>query len=167
MIEKGVNTPLASSAGRLFDAVAAALGIAWGVQHYEGQAAMELEALANPRATTGGYPVAISDCGVLSWAPLWAGLITDLKAATDPSVIAARFHVGLGDGLIAISKRVLATANTNRIVLSGGVMQNRLLHHYLQQQLRDVGCEILSNEKVPANDGGIALGQACVAALWE
>ncbi len=165
MIAQGVNAPLASSAGRLFDAVAASLGIAFEHQDNEGQAAMQLEAQANPMAATTGYSTAISDDGVLSWGPLWHELVADLKAGAPSAVIATRFHLGLGDGLAQVTQKVAAQAGATRIVLSGGVMQNRFLHGYLRETLTDAGFTVLSQQAVPANDGGIALGQAAIAAI--
>ena len=164
MIASGVNAPLASSAGRLFDAVAASLGIAFEAQHYEGQAAMALEALADADRPSTGYSVALSEAGILSWAPLWHALIADLSAGVAPATIATRFHLGLGDALVTTAAQVANSAGTNRIALSGGVMQNRFLHQHLWQALRGLGFEVLSQRKVSANDGGISLGQAVVAA---
>ena len=164
MIEKGVNAPLASSAGRLFDAVAAALGIAFAEQHYEGQAAMELEALVEPELCATGYLIALSEAGILSWTPLWQALIADLIAGASPGAIATRFHLGLGDALVTTAAQVATSAGTNRIALSGGVMQNRFLHQHLWRGLGGLGFEVLSQRKIPANDGGISLGQAVVAA---
>jgi hydrogenase maturation protein HypF len=165
MITQGVNAPLASSAGRLFDAVAAALDVTFDQQHYEGQAAMELEAMIGQRSASGGYPAAVSDAGVVSWKPLWSDLIDDLKAGVDTSTIAARFHMGLADVLVDIASRVASDAQTERVVLSGGVMQNRFMHHVLTEKLRALGLSVLVHRNLPANDGGIALGQACCAAL--
>ncbi len=165
MIAQGLNAPLASSAGRLFDAVAAALGLAFDQQYYEGQAAMELEALIGGRAPQGGYSVAVSDKGVISWAPLWTALIADLEAGVDPATIAGRFHVGLADVLAETVASVASEARTGRIVLSGGVMQNRFLLHHLTDRLRAQGLTVLRHRQLPANDGGLSLGQACIAAL--
>lgn len=165
MIAQQLNTPLASSAGRLFDAVAAAVGIAFDHQHYEGQAAMQLEALIDHTAVASGYPAEISNQGVVSWAPLWSDLITDLKAGMDRTKIASRFHIGLANTLIDACTHVASEEKTKRIVLSGGVMQNRLLHNYLTEKLRARGFIVLRHKKLPANDGGISLGQACVAAI--
>lgn len=163
MIDKGVNAPVASSAGRLFDAVAAAVGIAFDAQQYEGQAAMALEAAVDLRALNGGYTVAVDE--TLSWGALWIGVFDDLKAGADPGLIAARFHVGLADVLVRTTVRIASEADISRVVLSGGVLQNRLLQHLLESELRDLGFDVLSARKMPANDGGLSLGQACVAAL--
>jgi hydrogenase maturation protein HypF len=164
MIAQGVRAPLASSAGRLFDAVAGALGIAFDLQSFEGQAAMELEALADQSGRTKGYPAAVSGQGVISWAPLWQALIADIKAGVDRGTIAARFHAGLGDVLAQTAARVAADADTRRIVLSGGVMQNGILRQHLAQSLRQRGYRVLCHHDLPANDGGIAVGQALIAA---
>lgn len=165
MIRQGVNTRLASSAGRLFDAVAAALGIAFTRQNYEGQAAMELEALIDHSATSGGYPAALCPDGVISWGPLWADLLADLRSGIAHSIIAARFHIGLAKVLADTAAHIAQEANTKRIVLSGGVMQNRVLQTHLGADLRARGFNVLLHSKLPANDGGISLGQACIAAL--
>jgi len=165
MIAQGVNAPLASSAGRLFDAVAAALGIAFDQQHYEGQAAMELAALVDDCAVSGGYTAAWTDQGVMTWAPLWTALIADIKAGVGHAVIAARFHAGLATVLADCAAQVASDANTARIVLSGGVMQNSFLHDQLGKTLRGRGFDVLSHKNLPANDGGVALGQACHAAF--
>ena len=165
MITQGVNAPLASSAGRLFDAVAAALDVTFDQQHYEGQAAMELEAMMGDCRASGGYPAAVSDAGIVSWEPLWSDLIADLKAGVDPAIIATRFHVGLADVLAETATRIASDAQTHRIVLSGGVMQNRFLQHALSEKLRARGFSVLRHKILSANDGGIALGQACCAAL--
>jgi hydrogenase maturation protein HypF len=165
MITQGVNAPLASSAGRLFDAVAAALGIAFDQQHFEGQAAMELEAMMDDHKVSSGYPAHVVGKSALSWKPLWSDLIADLKSGVDPATIAARFHLGLADALVDIAARVAADAQTYRIVLSGGVMQNRFLLHTLTDKLHARGLTVLRHKSLPANDGGISLGQACSGAL--
>ena len=165
MIAQKVNAPLASSAGRLFDAVAAALGVAFDQQRYEGQAPMELEALISDCAVSEGYPTHVSDQGVVSWEPLWSELISDLKAGATHATIAARFHAGLADALTEVATRVASDAQTQRVVLSGGVMQNRFLLHTLTDKLRVQGLSVLRNKNLPANDGGVSLGQTCNAAL--
>lgn len=168
MIARSVNAPLSSSAGRLFDAVAAALGICFDRQHYEGQAAMEMEALAAPHpGEARAYPVDIvstGDARVLSWAPLWEALLEDLKKGVERGAIAARFHLGLAAALSEAAAAVAADAGLQRVVLSGGVMQNRILLETLYRQLRAIGLDVLVQSRVPANDGGLSLGQAVVAA---
>lgn len=165
MIAQGLNAPPTSSAGRLFDAVAAALGIAFDRQHYEGQAAMELEAMIGTHPNCTGYSAVVSDQGVISWKPLWSELVCDLRQGVAHGTIAARFHIGLADILGQTAARIASDAQTSRIVLSGGVMQNRFLVHRMTKTLHAQGLEVLTPKTVPANDGGISLGQAAIAAL--
>ena len=169
MIDRRVNTPLSSSAGRLFDAVAAAVGLCPDHQSYEGQAAMELEALALPHlAAAGAYPVAVEvvdGISVFSWAPLWQALVLDLRAAVPPGVISARFHSGLAAALGETAARIAEDTGFGRIALSGGVLQNRVLLEMLQAGMTNAGLDVLVQSRVPANDGGVSLGQATIAAV--
>ena len=169
MMAQNLNSPLSSSAGRLFDAVAGALGLCAGGQHYEGQAAMEMEALAEPHLSgASGYAVAVSNVQgrhELSWAPLWEALIGDIARGTAPGVIAARFHLGLAAALAETAIRIADDAGVRRMALSGGVMQNRILLELLHGRLRGEGYEVLVQARVPANDGGLSLGQAAIAAV--
>ncbi len=164
MIEHNVNAPLASSCGRLFDAVAAAVGLCRDRSLYEGQAAMMLEAAANDDSAA--YPFAIVNAPDntmlhLDPAPMWQALLDDLAADAPVPTIAARFHDGLALG---IARMVEAVGVTGRIALSGGVVQNRLLLDHLMRRLSALGLEVLTHRLVPPNDGGLALGQAAVAA---
>ncbi len=169
MMARGVNAPLTSSAGRLFDAVAAALGIAFEQQDFEGQAAMALEALATPHvADAGAYPSAIERRGSaysLTWTPLWKALFDDLGKNTETGLIAARFHNGLIVALTELMHTLAEETGISRVALSGGVMQNRLLLEGLHTRLSDAGLAVLVQRDAPANDGGLALGQAAIAAL--
>lgn len=170
LIAQGLNAPLSSSAGRLFDAVAAALGISAERLQYEGQAAIELEALAMQAAAsddTDGYPLALAQ-SVTPWcldpAPLWAPLFADLQRRDTRSAIAARFHRGLIRAVIQTSTQLATRYAVKTIALSGGVWQNRLMLDGVAAGLRQAGWQVLMHGRVPANDGGLALGQACVAA---
>jgi hydrogenase maturation protein HypF len=161
MIERDVNAPLASSCGRLFDAVAVAVGLCRDCQRYEGQAAMMLETAAEDDGAA--YPCAVVDVGgmlQLDPAPLWAALLDDL-ARLSRAVVAGRFHAGLADAIAAV---VMALGVDAPIALSGGVFQNRLLFERVVRQLTAEGLRVLTHRVVPANDGGVALGQAVVAA---
>jgi hydrogenase maturation protein HypF len=161
---RGVNSPLTSSAGRLFDAVAALLGVRDAI-NYEGQAAVELEQLADPaeqgayRASiTTGYPFRILG------RELVRAVAEDLAAGTAPGVIAARFHNGVV-GLITDCCLLLRERHgLSTVALSGGVFQNLLLTHAAVAQLERHGFGVLVHSRVPCNDGGISLGQAVVAA---
>lgn len=168
MLEKRLNAPLSSSAGRLFDAVAAALGVHADRQSFEGQTGMALETLARPflRGET-GYPVDVTERAavVVSWAPFWSDLIADLRKGVDPGRIAARFHLALIEGLTALSLRLADQHGIRRVVLSGGVMQNSHLADGLHAGLSEHGLNPLLPRHLPANDGGLSLGQAAVAGV--
>jgi hydrogenase maturation protein HypF len=167
MIERGVGAPLSSSTGRLFDAVAAVLGICFDAIAYEGQAAIELETLARSAAPQPGYPFALTpldDRLILDPRPLWPAVLADLEAGTDAGVIAARFHAGLADGLCRLAAEAAAGQGIDTVALSGGVFQNRTLFQAVSAGLRESGLQVLSHRQVPTNDGGIALGQAVMAA---
>jgi hydrogenase maturation protein HypF len=167
MMARGVNSPLSSSAGRLFDAVSAALGVCFDRQGYEGQAAMELEALAEPFFDSEPpWPGADGvKTGPVVWDWLWSGLTGDLHAGVDREQIAARFHRSLIEVTAATAIRVADRNNVQRIALSGGVFQNRLLLENINAALAGAGYEVLVHRLVPANDGGLSLGQAAIASL--
>jgi hydrogenase maturation protein HypF len=178
MIERGVNAPLASSCGRLFDAVAAAVGLCRDRVSYEGHAAMLLESAASRvtpaytspatrgrkgRGCGGAYNFAITETdGMLQLdaMPLWPALLTDTRTMP-PEAIAARFHIGLAD---AIADMVAALDIAAPVALSGGVFHNRLLFELVQQRLVSRGHHVLTHRHVPAGDGGLAPGQAAIAA---
>jgi hydrogenase maturation protein HypF len=167
MAERSLNSPLASSAGRLFDAVAAALGIDRQSVTYEGQAAIELEALA-ARASriTGTYPFALrsaQDLLQLDPGPMWEALLDDLVTGEPLERIAARFHQGLAAGVVEMATQLAQAQVTDTVALSGGVFQNRLLFEATAQGLRRAGVQVLTHRLVPTNDGGLSLGQAAVA----
>jgi len=164
MIARGLNSPRASSAGRLFDAVAAALGLCREQAGYEGQAAIELEAIAAPEmaATGPDYPIRFIDAEI-QWAPLWRALLDDLQSGVAPATIAARFHHSVARAVCETAIHLCSVHHINTVVLSGGVFQNRLLLEGCAGRLRDVGLRVLSPRQTPANDGGLALGQAVVA----
>jgi hydrogenase maturation protein HypF len=164
MARRGINAPLTSSAGRLFDAVAALLGVRDSV-NYEGQAAIELEQLADP-AERGGYRAGVEAGDVLrvAGADLVQAVVDDLAAGVAREKIAARFHNGTS-GVIAHCCSVLRERTGLRTVaLSGGVFQNLLLLDRVTGLLEADGFTVLTHSRVPCNDGGISLGQAVVAA---
>lgn len=167
-------SPACSSAGRLFDAVAAAVGLRFGSVDFEGQAAMELEALANEaalaEAATGPrYPMpliqATSGPRRLELATLWRAILADLRAQTRPALVSARLHLSLAEAIAAAATRVreehrdLAT-----VALSGGVFQNKVLVEATDLALRSAGFEVWLHEALPPHDGCLALGQAAVVA---
>jgi hydrogenase maturation protein HypF len=168
MMERGINSPLSSSAGRLFDAVAAALGLCFDAASYEGQAAIELEALAEgAMAGAGdGYGAALSpgEPAQLDWAPLWTAILQNLAAGTDRAVIAARFHRGLIEAIAATAHSLAQIHGCEAAVLTGGVFQNKLLLEGVSERLASLGVKVIAPSAFPANDGGVSLGQALIAA---
>ncbi|WP_298822666.1 carbamoyltransferase HypF [uncultured Roseibium sp.] len=168
MINMGLNAPLSSSAGRMFDAVAAALGVCVERQSFEGETGLALEAMARPFASNEeGYPIDINgaEAKVFTWKSLWTALLEDLQAGVDRGRISARFHISLIDALARCSIQIAQERGMKRIVLSGGVMQNELLLDGLEERLRSKGMEVILPRELPANDGGICLGQAVIAAI--
>lgn len=161
---RGVHAPPTSSAGRLFDAVSALLGVR-DVVNYEGQAAVELEQLADP-AERGAYPAAVTD-GVVSGADLVRAAAEDLSGGTPPATVAARFHNGLIDVIAGVCATLRERTGVASVALSGGVFQNLLLLDRTVTALEQHGFRVLTHARVPTNDGGISLGQAAVAAARD
>ncbi|MFC5828574.1 carbamoyltransferase HypF [Nonomuraea insulae] len=158
------GSPLTSSAGRLFDAVSALLGVRDTIT-YEGQAAIELEQRADP-AETGVYPAAVTGPGPLlvQGGDLVRAVAEDLAAGTDPGVIAGRFHNGVAAAITRACVTLRQATGLTAVALSGGVFQNVLLLERTVERLRAAGFRVLRHVRVPPNDGGISLGQAAVAA---
>jgi hydrogenase maturation protein HypF len=163
MAKRGVNSPLTSSAGRLFDAAAAILGVRDAI-NYEGQAAVELEQLADP-AETGAYPAGLEAGHPFQarGADLLHGVINDLTSRVPAPVIAARFHHGVAALIEAGCAAMRDRYGLSTVALSGGVFQNLLLLHATVSRLQARGFGVLLHSRVPCNDGGISLGQAVVA----
>jgi hydrogenase maturation protein HypF len=165
MIEGGINSPRTSSCGRLFDAVAALLGVRERVS-YEGQAAMELEARGEEAPPTWNLPYAIERRGeelVADCVLPVAALVKDILAGEPAALLARRFHETLAALSADVCEKVRGASGVNRVVLSGGVFQNRLLTERLCFLLEKKGFEVFTHRLVPPNDGGVALGQAVVA----
>lgn len=179
MVSKNLNSPLASSCGRLFDAVAAALGICRESAAYEGQAAIELEALIESHTLeqqTEGYSFLISDEETpgmnysphvwLDSVPMWQSLLTDLSSQTSRAVISAKFHIGLSQAIVEMVLRLSmqnGKRKFNTVALSGGVFQNKILFEQVLEGFRPHEFQVLTHRLVPANDGGLSLGQAVIA----
>jgi hydrogenase maturation protein HypF len=167
MLARGINSPLTTSAGRLFDGVAALLGLRQQTT-FEGQAAMALEFITNP-IVADAYPIALKTTNgenqsapalVLDWQPLIEAILADLHRYVPPGVIAGRFHNSLSEAITAVAQ----IAGEARVALTGGCFQNRLLLERTAQRLAKAGHELLCHRQAPANDGGISLGQIVVAA---
>jgi hydrogenase maturation protein HypF len=157
MLSKGVNSPVTSSAGRLFDGVAALAGLR-ARSTFEGQAAMDLEFAIDPNIAD-SYPFALGKTSpvVIDWEPAVQALLEDRNQPA--SLIAARFHHFLADVVLAVARRFAQS----RVVLSGGCFQNRYLTERVIDLLRREGFQPYWHERVPPNDGGIALGQIYAA----
>jgi len=171
MIERGLNSPPASSCGRLFDAVAAALGICTETQLFEGQAAMEMESIAAPLfQSQSGNPYPLDPprweqgIAIVDFRLMWRALLEDLTTGCDPALVAARFHQTVSAQIAQTAIWFCQKQRTGTVVLSGGVFQNRLLLEGVSARLCVAGLRVLSPKSIPANDGGISLGQAVVAA---
>jgi hydrogenase maturation protein HypF len=161
MIGSQINCPITSSLGRLFDGVAALLGIRSTV-NFEGQAAMELEAVVDSMFDT-AYPFTIDyneNILCLNYIPAIKELVSQRLKGTSPTVLAASFHTTLIRSFIEMAERIRSTERLNRVVLSGGCFQNRLLLEGCITGLIKTGFEVYSHHLVPTNDGGISLGQA-------
>ncbi|BBP04282.1 carbamoyltransferase HypF [Sulfuriferula plumbiphila] len=182
MLKQRVNAPLASSCGRLFDAVGAAVGLVRDHAHYEGQGAVELEAavdrdcLENEDATL-DYPFAIpllpgSKLPYIEPLAMWQALFGDLILDTPVGVMAARFHRGLAKVVVKMVEKLASRISKDgaplpQVALTGGVLQNRILFERVLHGLESKGFTVLTHRQVPCNDGGLALGQAVIAAVRQ
>jgi hydrogenase maturation protein HypF len=164
LLRRRLNAPVTTSAGRLFDAVAALVGLRSRVS-FEGQAAMELEFLADP-TEAGAYPLPLQEPAgeglpyQLDWGPLLEALLDERRRGSDRSVMSARFHNALVRGMVAVAE----AAGEPKVALTGGCFQNRLLVERARERLERAGFEVLVHRVVPANDGGVSLGQVMVGA---
>ena len=155
-----INSPMTSSIGRLFDAVASLVGLRQ-VTRFEGQAAMDLEFAIGKVATREAYPLDIQNQSPfqLDWAPLVEAVLADLKAGAAVGEISAKFHNALVEGLVQVAKRI----GEPQVVLSGGCFQNRYLLERAVNRLREEKFQPFWHRQVPTNDGGLALGQIAAA----
>jgi hydrogenase maturation protein HypF len=164
MLHSGLNAPLTSSVGRLFDGVAALIGLRQHVS-FEGQAAMSLEWIVDTTVLD-AYPIDLAphtrpdEAAILDWRPLIAAVLGDLRRGVERGVIAARFH----NALVAAIVTVATDVGAPRVALTGGCFLNRLLVERVSQRLTTCGFEVLIHRQVPPGDGGISLGQLAVAA---
>ncbi len=182
MLEKGLNAPITTSAGRLFDAVAAIVGLRQQVS-FEGQAAMELEFAIGEERTEEAYPFRVSDCGfgvdappatnnrsairnpqsaiVIDWQPMILKILKDVQRGQAIGVISTKFHNTLAEIIVDLARKI----GEKRIVLTGGCFQNKYLTERTVRRLMDEGFKPYWHQRVPPNDGGIALGQVMAAVL--
>ena len=164
MIEKGINSPLTSSCGRLFDAIAALTGLR-SHSHYEGQAALELE-MAISGSSFIPYPYQL-ERQVGQWIfdpePSVRAIVNNLLKGVDVGIISGRFHTTLAVMMVDVCCRIRAAHGLRKVVLSGGVFQNRFLTEAILPLLHEQGFQPVTHSLAPPNDGGLALGQAVIA----
>ena len=174
-IDRGLNCPLTSSMGRLFDAVSALLGVCTETS-YEAQAAIELEGICNSANLQMGklaegqekasYPFWVeqeNEERMVRLKRLFAALLADVEGAVPASKIARRFHETVAGMIVEVCTEIRAETGLDVVALSGGCFQNRLLLRLTVPGLRDAGFEVLVHRQVPCNDGGLSLGQAAIA----
>jgi hydrogenase maturation protein HypF len=169
MLERGLNSPLTSSCGRLFDAVAALLNIRH-ILSYDGQAAVELESLAE-KATdrlTLPYKVSCIKDGVhqVDFSAMFPAILQELETGVSVDALARRFHASVAQASVETCVRISRDSGLDRVVLSGGVFQNRLLTEMIYTDLSAQGMQVFTHRLSPPNDGCIALGQAAIAG-WK
>ncbi len=169
-LARGVNAPLTSSVGRLFDAMASLLDLCQ-LATYEGQAAIRLEACAEGACSTGesraaAYPIELrgdAASGIeLDWEPLLRSVLADVRAGRTPECVAWRFHAALAEGVVRVAEQV----GIRRVLLTGGCFQNELLLVQCVSRLRARGFEPYWHHALPSNDAALALGQVSVLARW-
>jgi hydrogenase maturation protein HypF len=165
VLNQGINCPITSSAGRLFDAIASLLDIRH-INGFSGQAAMMLGFKAEEAATEAAYRFSLIETQrdyILDWEPMVQDILEGLENEDPPSIIAAKFHNTLAEMIVAIAERV----GEKRVALTGGCFQNRYLTERAVKRLGLKGFEVFCHRRVPPNDGGIALGQMMALARKE
>jgi hydrogenase maturation protein HypF len=167
MLERGLNTPLTSSMGRLFDAVASLAGVRDRTS-YEGQAAIELEWLATDSHAAGQYPFEFAPESrgglIVDTRPLIRSVAAEAAQGVDAATIARRFHSSVVELVAAVCSRLRQETEVETVVLSGGVFLNLLLSREVVAKLTAEGFRVYRHRLVPPNDGGISLGQLAIAA---
>ncbi len=173
MINRELNTPLTSSCGRLFDAVAAVV-LGRGVVDYEAQAAIELEGVCvdEPDEPGSGYALELihgdwsaRKPATISAQPLWKELLNDLRAGASKSRIASRFHAGIAAAFIDAAKSARENTGIDKVAFSGGCLHNRRLARLLRVGLEEEGFQVFQHRAVSPGDGGLSYGQSAVAAV--
>ena len=166
IIEGRIHSPLSSGLGRLFDGVAALIGLRHAV-NFEGQAAMELEALATG-LTESPYPFELlrhsGHPSILDVSATVRAVVADLASGQNKAKIAASFHQMIIEAFAAMTEEIRKAMGLTRVALSGGCFQNKILLEGTIKKLRHSGFDVYHPRQVPANDGGVCLGQAVIAA---
>jgi hydrogenase maturation protein HypF len=161
MIKKGINSPLTSSAGRLFDAVSALLNLCTE-SGFDAEAPMKLESFVDPRIED-EYNFEMRQ-DQINFNPVFRQIIEDMQMKDSTWMIATKFHNTVARVVTFIARQVSDEKGINKVVLSGGTFQNKYLSETTARWLGDLNFEVYQNKFVPANDGGIALGQLAIAA---
>jgi hydrogenase maturation protein HypF len=164
MLKKRINSPITSSVGRLFDAVASVAGVRQ-ITRFEGQGAMELEFALDGFQTDESYPARLGEdeqrsAIIVDWEPMTLGVINDVRRGVPAGMVSAKFHNTMAESVVAVARRV----GEERVALSGGCFQNKYLTERAVRRLRDEGFRPYWHQRVPPNDGGLALGQIVAAA---
>jgi hydrogenase maturation protein HypF len=166
MMEREINSPRTSSCGRLFDAVAATVGLR-GTVNFEAQAAIELEMAARDSTSEAAYPMDLDWQGAtwqIGTKPLFDWLLRDIRKQVSVADMSRKFHNGLALVLLDVAERIREKTGLNRVCLSGGCFLNTLLLETMLAEVRERSFEVFFHSEVPAGDGGISLGQAVIAA---
>jgi hydrogenase maturation protein HypF len=166
MMEQNINSPLTSSCGRLFDAIAALVGVRQRV-NYEAQAAIELEMAMAASSGDRSYPLTITpqgDTWIIGTRSMFEALLDDLEKDVPVADMSRRFHNGLIQVFAEVAEEMRDGTGLNRVCLSGGTFNNAYLCDGLESRLSSAGFEVFTQNEVPAGDGGLSLGQAIVAA---
>jgi hydrogenase maturation protein HypF len=167
-LKRGINAPLTSSAGRLFDAVSALVGVREEID-YEAQASIELEMLAPDKQDEfefKSYPFSIVEhqgMRVVTLGELFSTIVQDVKNQTPIPLISLKFHNTVAEIITTMCKLIAKETGITQVALSGGVFQNRLLLKLATATLQREGFSVITHHLVPCNDGGISLGQAVIA----
>jgi hydrogenase maturation protein HypF len=163
-IDQQINAPFTSSCGRLFDGVSALLGLCLSVS-YEGQAAVELEMIADP-GEDGAYEFSVEEeegKEIIRLKPMIEGILRDIEKGTIHPVISGKFHNTLVKVAVSICQKIKRQGGPKKVALTGGVFQNRKLSEQMRAALEKAGFAVLVHRRVPCNDGGLSLGQAVIA----
>ena len=160
MIRSGINCPLVSSAGRLFDAVSAMLGLTL-YSTFSAEAPMRLESIIEPGCSE-SYPFTLAE--TVNFDLTITGIVEDIKKSIDPGIISAKFHNTIISVIAEVIHRMKIRYSCNKVVLSGGTFQNKYLLERTEMTLLKNGFSVYSHHLVPTNDGGVSLGQLAVAA---
>jgi hydrogenase maturation protein HypF len=165
MLDRNINSPLTSSCGRLFDAVAALVGVRQQV-NYEAQAAIELEMAIESSSPGIAYPLEIkpdANGWIVGTRPLFESILKDIRSKVPVAEMSRRFHNGLVEAFISLAELLRDQTSLKRVCLSGGTFHNYYLLQHLTSRLMSIRFEVFTHSEVPAGDGGLSLGQASIA----